>query len=157
MSFVDWLLENVANVERQDKGEQNWREDLLDSIGSVFDIDNLVDKVDTRISEVDEKLEEADRKLDEVEELLEEVKINIGLLKLRVSTATTLVSLMGFIYFGNRGMVLLQYASVVIAIILILDSLLTIYRGLFGDFIVDIILRIKNSSFIERIQKKFKI
>jgi len=146
---ADRVLEWMG-IEREDK-DKSLHEDIKDSVRvGLFNIDNIKEDIDERMDKVDNKLnhveeveENARETLNDVEEKLDEIDIRIGILEFKLSGAVIL----GLIYLAfisaQDGRMLVTYSAAILAVMFSIETLVTLYRGFFGDFIVSYLLKIK--------------
>lgn len=139
---LDWFM-NVAGIERKDE-DKSVSEDIRDSLRvGLFNIDNIKEDIDERMDRVDRKLEQVEEvendareTLTEVEDKLDEIDIRIGVLEFKLAGAVIL----GLVYLSfisaQDGRVYVSYSAAILAVIFAAETLVTLYRGFFGDFLV---------------------
>ncbi len=147
---VDWLINRIG-IEREDE-DKSLSEDIKDSLQvGLFNIDNIKEDIDERMDRVDRKLEQVEEvendardTLTEVEDKLDEIDIRIGILEFKLAGAVIL----GLVYLSfisaQQDRVYVSYSAATLAIVFAAETLITLYRGFFGDFIVKGIKGLKN-------------
>ena len=149
-SGIDRLL-NRFGIERRDE-DKSISEDVRDSLKvGLFNIDNIKQDIDERMDRVDRKLDhveevenDARETLDEVEKKLEEIDIRIGILEFKLAGAVIL----GLVYLSfisaQQDRIYVSYSAAILAVVFAVETLVTLYRGIFGDFLVSGIRSLKN-------------
>lgn len=147
---VDWFMNRIG-IEREDE-DKSLSEDIRDSLQvGLFNIDNIKEDIDERMDRVDRKLEEVEKvendardTLTEVEDKLDEIDIRIGILEFKLAGAVIL----GLVYLSfisaQQDRVYVSYSAAILAIVFAAETLITLYRGFFGDFLVGGIRKIKD-------------
>jgi len=147
---LDWFM-SKAGIEREDK-EKTVTEDIRDSLQvGLFNIDNIKEDIDERMDRVDRKLEQVEEvendardTLEEVEGKLDEIDIRIGVLEFKLAGAVIL----GLIYLSfisaQDGRIYVSYSAAALAVIFSIETLVTLYRGFFGDFLVKGLKKLKD-------------
>lgn len=147
---IDWLMSQVG-IEREDK-DKSISEDVRDSLQvGLFNIDNIKQDIDERMDRVDRKLEHVEEvendardTLREVEDKLDEIDIRIGILEFKLAGAVIL----GLVYLSfisaQQDRIYVSYSAAILAVVFAVETLVTLYRGIFGDFLVSGIRSLKN-------------
>ena len=150
MSGIDRVMRRMG-IEREDE-DKPLSEDIKDSLQvGLFSIDNIKEDIDERMDRVDRKLEHVEEvendardTLNEVEDKLDEIDIRIGILEFKLAGAVIL----GLIYLSfisaQQDRIYVSYSAAGLAIVFAAETLITLYRGFFGDFIVSGIRELKN-------------
>jgi len=140
-----------AGIEREDE-DKPISEDIRDSLGvGLFNIDNIKQDIDERMDRVDRKLDhveevenDARETLIEVEDKLDEIDIRIGVLEFKLAGAVIL----GLVYLSfisaQDGRIYVSYSAAILAVVFSIETLVTLYRGFFGDFLVKGIKKIED-------------
>jgi len=147
---IDWLMRRIG-IDREDE-DKSISEDVRDSLRvGLFNIDNIKDDIDERMDRVDRKLEQVEQvendardTLEEVEDKLDEIDIRIGILEFKLTGAVIL----GLVYLSfisaQDGRIYVSYSAATLAVVFAAETLITLYRGFFGDFLVSAIRKLKN-------------
>ncbi|MDZ7688758.1 MAG: hypothetical protein U5J64_08575 [Halobacteriales archaeon] len=130
-------------IEREDK-DKSIAEDVRDSLQvGLFNIDNIKQDIDERMDRVDRKLEhveevenDARETLMEVEDKLDEIDIRIGILEFKLAGAVILGLVYLSIISAQENRIYVSYSAGILAVVFAAETLITLYRGFFGDFIV---------------------
>lgn len=149
MRIGDRFLESIG-IEREDKNKPIVQ-DIRDSVGTgLLNIDNIINEVETKIEHIEEleadakdALGEVDEKLDEVDDKLTEIDIRIGIVEVKIAGAVILGLLALSDYYYQSERFLMAYISLTLAVVFALETVITLYRGFFGDFLVDGIVKVK--------------
>ena len=147
---IDWLLEK-AGIEREDESK-DIAEDIKDSLSTaLFNIDNVIEEIDERMDRVDRKLDkveetesDARETLNEVEDKLDEIDIRIGILEFKMAGAVIIGLVYLAIISAQEGRMYVSYSAAGLSIIFGIETLITLYRGFFGDFLVSFISKIED-------------
>jgi hypothetical protein len=147
---VDWLINRIG-IEREDE-DKPLSEDIRDSLQvGLFNIDNIKEDIDERMDRVDRKLEQVEEvendardTLEEVEDKLDEIDVRIGILEFKLAGAVVL----GLIYLSfisaQDGRIYVSYSAAILAVVFAAETLITLYRGFFGDFLVSGIRKLED-------------
>lgn len=148
MKGLDWVLKNFSIGRRDD--EKTLSKDIKESIKVGLNIDNIKEDIDKRMEKVDRKLEHVEEleedardTLEEVEEKLEEIDMRISIIEFKLAGAVVLGLVYLSIISAQEGNMYVSYSAAILATITSLETLLTLYRSFFGDFIVKSIKKIK--------------
>lgn len=139
---LDKLMKRIG-IEREDK-DKSIAEDVRDSLQvGLFNIDNIKQDIDERMDRVDRKLEhveevenDARETLMEVEDKLDEIDIRIGILEFKLAGAVILGLVYLSIISAQENRIYVSYSAGILAVVFAAETLITLYRGFFGDFIV---------------------
>lgn len=143
MRLSDIILKSIG-IDRKDKNKP-LSEDIRDSLSKgLLDIDNIIEDVEDKIDHIEELEEDAKEALDEVDKKLGEIDIRISIIEVKIAGAVILGLLALTDYYYQNDRIYLAGVSILLVILFSLETLITLYRGFFGDFIVEWSLNVKD-------------
>jgi hypothetical protein len=132
----DDILESLG-LNRRDT-DKSIPQDIIDSLETgLFNIDNIKEEIDVRMDRVDNKLEEVEQIEKKVNNKINLIEKKIAIVELKVSGAV----IMGLLYISDHytrlGDPVKSDVAFGLAILFILQTLITVYRGFVHDFFLE--------------------